>query len=123
MCYLWSLENTLDGGDSPSRNRITVSECGLRGYFHGTGAGRGAKLHETYHVESSPVERGSVISFDNASPNTWQEEVDAFRLQASWSYDRYDRYGKGSPNSVEQNFEVCSSGRGSIRGSENGRSC
>ena len=33
-----------------------------------------------------------------------QEEVDAFRLEASWWYDRYGRYGKSSPNSEERSM-------------------
>ena len=84
------------GTYSPSRNRITVSES-LRGYSRQVLAV--VLIHETYHVESHRFRGGRPAA---TAAECLQEEVDAFRLQASWWYDRYGRYGKGSPNSVER---------------------
>ena len=84
------------GTYSPSRNRITVSES-LRGYSRQVLAV--VLIHETYHVESHRFRGGRPAA---TAAECLQEEVDAFRLQASWWYDRYGRYGERSPNSVER---------------------
>ena len=84
------------GSYSPSRNRITVSES-LRGYSRQVLAV--ALIHETYHVESHRFRGGRPAA---TAAECLQEEVDAFRLQASWWYDWYGRYGKSSPNNVER---------------------
>ena len=79
------------GAYSPSRNRITVSES-LRGYSSQVLAVM--LIHETYHVKSHRFRGGRPAA---TAAECLQEEVDAFRLQASWWYDRYGRYGKRSP--------------------------
>ncbi len=86
------------GAYSPSRNRITISES-LRGYSGQVLAA--VLIHETYHVESHRFRGGRPQA---TAAECLQEEVDAFRLQASWWYDRYGRYGKRSPNSVERSM-------------------
>lgn len=80
----------------PSRNRIIISES-LRGYSRPVLAV--VLIHETYHVESHRLRGGRPAA---TAAECLQEEVDAFRLQASWWYDRYGRYGKRNPNSVER---------------------
>lgn len=86
------------GAYSPSLNRITVSES-LRGHSRQVLAA--VLIHETYHVESHWY-RGERPQATAAE--CLQEEVDAFRLQASWWYSQYGRYGKSRPNNVERSM-------------------
>ena len=81
---------------SPSRNRIIVNEA-LRGQSKQVLAS--ILIHETYHVESHHV-RGRLPQATAAV--CLQEEVDAFRLQASWWYERYGRYGVRYPDRMER---------------------
>ena len=86
------------GSYSPSRNRITVSES-LMGY--GWDVLASVLIHEAYHVASYGSRGGRPQA---TAAECLQEEVDAFRLEASWWYDRYGRYGKSSPNSEERSM-------------------
>ena len=83
------------GSYSPLRNVITINE-GLKGYSEQVLAS--VLIHEAYHVASHGSRGGRP---QGTAAECLQEEVDAFRLSASWWYEWYGRFGKSGPNRVE----------------------
>ncbi len=91
------LPTSVYGRFSPSRNLITINES-LRG--QGNAALAAVLIHETYHAQEF-LRRGNRAE---TAAECLQEELDAFRLEAKWWYERYGRYGKRSPNSAERSM-------------------
>ena len=81
---------------SLSRNRITINEA-LKGSSEEVLAA--VLVHESFHVEAHQSRGGRSQA---TAAVCLQEEVDAFRLQASWWFGQYGRYGKIRPNYEER---------------------
>ena len=96
---------------SPSHNRIVISDSiwgrgdNIRELL--SSDDKEAKLavlasvliHESYHVQEHLRREGQPAATAAAC---LQEEVEAFRLSASWWYEEFGRYGKRNANRVEQ---------------------
>ena len=84
-----------EGYFSPSRNHIVVNES-LRGQPKPVLAT--ILIHETYHAQQNRIRGGRP---EETAAACLQEEINAFRLEARWWYERYGRYGKRNPTRME----------------------
>ena len=84
------------GQYSSAYNRITINET-LRGQDDTVLAA--TLIHEVFHAQEYQI-RGHRPSANAAE--CLQEEVNAFRLEAKWWYERFGRYGKRSSNRYDR---------------------